>query len=223
MIKGILSFFSGWEGSEYDVKESGIKTHLENFAKTESFSPVYCRWADIYNGIMLKHNIQAPKLNIFVGTRYNLMQDTKNGGYYPFILISEKPTDLRMLIFQSIKEQQLFCLDMLRKDLNFDKYMANSITEGRMKMFRFKRDDDGYTGHPNIKARVSTYPENDFLDCLFGSIPFTAHKPEGTELHIHNFFLLSTIKEENYFNYDILQKPKWIVQYETKLNGEDYK
>ena len=220
MIKGILSFFNGWEGSEYDVKESGIKSHLENFSKTESFSPVYSRWADIHNGVMLEHNIVVPYINIFVGTKYNLMQDTKNGGYYPFALISEKSKDLRMLIFQSIKEQQLFCLDMLRTDLNFDKYMANSIKEGCMKMFRFKFDTDHYTGHPNVKARLSTYPENDFLDCLFGNIPFTAYKPKGTELHIHNHFLLSTISEENYYNYDILQKPKWIVDYEKKLNGE---
>lgn len=222
MIKGILSFFSGWEGSEYEVKASGIKTHLENFTKTESFSPVLCRWADIYNGVMLKHNIKAPKLNIFVATRYNLMQDTENGGYYPFILISEKPKDLRVLIFQSVNEQKLFCMDMLRDNLNFDKYMANSISEGRFKMFRFKLDDEHFTGHPNIKARLYTL-ENYFLDCMFGYIPFTAHKPDGTELHIHNHFLLSTIKEENAFNYDILQKPKWIEKYETKLNGEDYK
>ena len=221
MIKGILSFFNGWEGSEYEVKESGIKTHLENFAKTESFSPVYVGWADINNGVMLNHNIQAPKINIFVGTRYNLMQDTKNGGYYPFVLISEKPKDLRILIFQSVKEQQLFCLDMLRTDLNFDKYMANSIKEGRMKMFRFKLDEDHFTGHPNVKARLSTYPENPFLDCMFGDIPFTAHKPKGDELYIHNHFLLSPIKEENYFNYDILQKPEWILEYERKLNGEN--
>nr|DAV71880.1 MAG TPA: hypothetical protein [Caudoviricetes sp.] len=221
MIKGILSFFSGYEGSEYDVKESGIKTHLENFAKTESFTPVLSRWADIYNGVMLEHNIKAPKLNIFVGTRYNLMQDTKNGGYYPFILISEKPKDLRMLIFQSIKEQQLFCIDMLREELNFDKYMANSIKEGRMKMFRFKHDGDYYTAHPNIYLTQIYNIDNPFLEYLFGNIPFSAHKPEGTELHIHNYFLLSTIKEENYYNYDILQKPKWIVDYEKKLNGEN--
>ena len=118
MIKGILSFFNGWEGSEYEVKESGIKSHLENFAKTESFTPVLSRWADIYNGVMLEHNIKAPKLNMFVATNYNLMQDINNGGYYPFILISEKPKDLRILIFQSIKEQKLFCMDMLRNDLN---------------------------------------------------------------------------------------------------------
>lgn len=221
MIKGILSFFNGWEGSEYEVKESGIKSHLENFAKTESFSPVYIRWADIYNGVMLDHNIHSPKLNIFVGTQYNLMQDTKNGGYYPFILISEKPKDLRILIFQSVKEQRLFCVDMLRTDLNFDKYMANSITEGRMKMFRFKLDDTSYSGHPNVETHLSTYPENDFLDCLFGKIPFTAYKPKGTELHIHNHFLLTTISEENYYNYDILQKPEWILEYERKLNGEN--
>lgn len=220
MIKGILSFFEGWKGSEYNVKESGIRTHLENFSKTESFSPKLVRWADIYNGIMLKHKIKAPKMNIFVGTRYNLMQDTKNGGYYPFILISEKPKDLRVLIFQSIKEQHLFCLDMLRENLNFDKYMANSISEGRFKMFRFKLDDEHYTGHPNVKARLYTL-DNDFLNCMFGDIPFTANKPKGDELYIHNHFLLSPIKEENCFNYDILQKPEWILEYERKLNGEN--
>ena len=220
MIKGILSFFNGWEGSEYEITEDGLKEHAENFAKTETFSPVFSRWADICNGVMLEHNIQAPKLNIFVGTKYNLMKDTKNGGYYPFILISEKPTDLRILIFQSIKDQHLFCLDMLRKDLNFDKYMANSITEGRMKMFRFKLDGNYYTGNNNVKTRIY-YPENSFLNCLFGYIPFVAHKLKGTELYIHNYFLLSTIKEENYYNYDILQKPKWIVDYEKKLNGEN--
>lgn len=179
MIKGILSFFEGWEGSEYDVKESGIRTHIKNFAKTESFTPLLAKWADIYNGVMLSHNIIVPYVNIFVATRYNLMKDTKNGGYYPFILISEKPKDLRILIFQSVKEQQLFCLDMLRTDLNFDKYMANSMREGRMKMFRFKLDEDHFTGYPNVEARLSTYPENPFLDCMFGEIPFTAHKPKG--------------------------------------------
>jgi len=82
MIKGILSFFEGWEGSEYDVKESGIRTHIKNFAKTESFTPVLAKWADIYNGVMLSHNIIVPYVNIFVATRYNLMKDTKNGGDY---------------------------------------------------------------------------------------------------------------------------------------------
>ena len=221
MIKGILSFFSGWEGSEYDVKESGIRTHLENFAKTESFTPVLSRWTDINNGIMLEHNIQAPKLNIFVGTRYNLMQDTKNGGYYPFILFSEKPKDLRILIFQSVKEQHLFCLDMLRKDLNFDKYMANSIKEGRMKMFRFKLNGNYYTGYPNVDWTQIYHPENRFLEYMFGLTPFVSSRPNGTELYIHNYFLLSTIKEENHYNYYALQKPKWIVDYEKKLNGEN--
>lgn len=220
MIKGILSFFNGRESLEYEVTEDDIKTHLENFAKTETFSPMYARWADICNGVMLKHNIKAPKLNIFVGTRYNLMQDTKNRGYYPFVLISEKPTDLRILIFQSIEDQHLFCLDMLREDLNFDKYMANSITEGRLKMFRFKLNGNYYTGRPNVKTSLY-HPENSFLECLFGIIPFVANRPKGTELYIHNNFLLTTIKEENYYNYDILQKPKWIVDYEKKLNGEN--
>ena len=221
MIKGILSFVESYGGSEYDVKDIGLNTHFENFAKTESFTPVLAKWAHIDNGVMLDHNIVVPYINIFVGTTYNLMQDTENGGYYPFVLISEKPKDLRILIFQSITGQKLFCLDMLRKDLNFDKYMANSIKDGHLKMFRFKLDEDHYTGHPNIKARLSTYPENPFLECLFGNIPFTAHKPKGTELHIHNHFLLSPIQEENYYNSDILQKPKWILEYEKKLNGED--
>lgn len=221
MIKGILSFFNGWEGSEYEITEGGLKEHAENFAKTETFSPVFSRWADICNGVMLEHNIQAPKLNIFVGTKYNLMKDTKNGGYYPFILISEKPTDLRILVFQSIKDQHLFCLDVLRKDLNFDKYMANSIKDGRLKMFRFKLNCNYYTGHPNVAWTQIYHPENRFLEYMFGLTPFVSSRPNGTELYIHNYFLLSTIKEENYYNYDILQKPKWIVDYEKKLNGEN--
>ena len=149
------------------------------------------------------------------------MKDTKNGGYYPFILISEKPTDLRILVFQSIKDQHLFCLDVLRKDLNFDKYMANSIKEGRLKMFRFKLNGNYYTGHPNVAWTQIYHPENNFLEYMFGLTPFVSSRPNGTELYIHNYFLLSTIKEENYYNYDLLQKPRWIVDYEKKLNGEN--
>ena len=215
MIKGILSFFNNWE-----IKEDGLKKHANNFEKTETFIAVFSKWADICNGVMLKHNIKGPKVNIFVGTKYNLMEDTKNGGYYPFILISEKEMDLRILIFKDIKEQYLFCLDTLREQLNFDKYMANSIKEGRLKMFRFKLDGNYYTGYPNVKTKIY-HPENTFLDSLFGKTPLIGKGVRGTGLYVHNYFLLSTIKESNYFNYAILQKPTWVLKYEQKLNGEN--
>ena len=175
-------------------------------------------WADILNGAMLNHNQQSPYLNIFVSTDYNCFKgySLKIGGYYPFAIISERPNDLRVLIFSDAIELHKFCDAMMDPELCYDVYMGESISKGLFKVFRFKLDDTHFVC---ADLHTTIYVEgNDFLRCMFGEIPFVAYKPTADELFLVDYFTLSGMKEENYWNYEKRHMPDYIEDYKNRIN-----
>lgn len=217
MFKRIFNFFFRYEQG---LKKSAVRIHHENFIKETEFTNVLVRWADIYNGIMLKHNqkIPHPYLNIFVSTDYNCFRPytLKLRGYYPFAIISERPNDLRVLIFKDAAELQKFCIAMIDPGLCYDVYMGESISKGLFKVFRFKLDD-GYFVCKELHTML--YIEgNDFLRCMFGEISFVANKPYGDELFLVDYFSLSMMREENYWNYERRHIPDYIEDYKNRIN-----
>lgn len=217
MFKRLFNFFFRYEQG---LKKSAVRIHYENFRKETEFTNVLVKWADIYNGVMLKHNqkIPHPYLNIFVSTDYNCFNTytLKHGGYYPFAIISERPNDLRVLIFSDAIELHKFCDAMMDPELCYDVYMGESISKGLFKVFRFKLDDTHFVCK---ELHTSLYIEgNDFIRCMFGEIPFTAYKPTADELFLVDYFSLSGMKEENYWNYEQRHMPDYIEAYKNRIN-----
>ena len=101
-------------------------------------------------------------------------------------------------------------------ELCYDVYMGESISKGLFKVFRFKLDDTHFVCK---ELHTSLYIEgNDFLRCMFGEIPFTAYKPTADELFLVDYFSLSGMKEENYWNYEQRHMPDYIEAYKNRIN-----
>lgn len=215
MLNKLFNFFFRYEQG---LKKSAVRIHHKNFEKETEFIPMKARWADILNGVMLNHNQQSPYLNIFVSTDYNCFKgySLKIGGYYPFAIISERPNDLRMLIFRDATELHKFCDAMMDPELCFDTYMGESISKGLFKVFRFKRDSE-YLVCEDLHVIINTQ-NNKFIECMFGEIPFVAYKPTADELFLIDYFTLSGMKEENYFNYERRHMPDYIEDYKERIN-----
>ena len=136
MIENVMAFFE--KHDRVDVKKAESHILYEGFRKSYQFTPIIDNQSrNFLGGGFLTGFRYGPNISIYIPEPYDLLMGT-DGYLHPYIILSERPMDLRVLVFPSTDMLLRVICELLNTGLKYDEYMGNALVSRQFKMIRLK-------------------------------------------------------------------------------------
>lgn len=136
MINNIMAFFEGYDRG--DVNKEASRVLYEGFRNSYQFTPIIDNQSrNFLGGGFLTRFRYGPNISIYIPEPYDLLMGT-DGYLHPYIILSERPMDLRVLVFPSTDMLLRVICELLNTGLKYDEYMGNALVSRQFKMIRLK-------------------------------------------------------------------------------------
>ena len=136
VINNIMAFFDKYD--RLDVKKEESRILYEGFRNSYRFTPILDNQSrNFLGGGFLTGFRYGPNISIYIPEPYDLLMGT-DGYLHPYIILSERPMDLRVLVFSSTDGMLGVLSELCNTMLNYDKYMADALVSRQFKMIRLK-------------------------------------------------------------------------------------
>ena len=151
MIKNVDQLIGWFNEDKYTelAKAQALTKSLEIFKECTYFEPTRKDYSDVGSGGILYKLRHSPGVNVFIPEHMDTMigyhPATQYRIPYPFVIMSERNRDLRILIFANAVLLHNFLKDIRNNRTNFDLTVATYRSEGVMKSIRLvQRPDKRY-------------------------------------------------------------------------------
>lgn len=136
VINNIMAFFEKYDRADIRKEESNI-LH-EGFRNSYHFTPILDNQSrNFLGGGFLTGFRYGPNISIYIPEPYDLLVGT-DGYLHPYIILSERPMDLRMLVFPTTDMLLRVISELGNTMLKYDEYMGNALVSRQFKMIRLK-------------------------------------------------------------------------------------
>lgn len=136
MIENIMAFFEKHDRG--DVNKEASRVLYEGFRNSYQFTPIIDNQSrNFLGGGFLTGFRYGPNISIYIPEPYDLLMGT-DGYLHPYIILSERPMDLRVLVFPSTDMLLRVICELLNTGLKYDEYMGNALVSRQFKMIRLK-------------------------------------------------------------------------------------
>lgn len=136
MIENVMAFFE--KHDRVDVKKEASRVLYEGFRNSYHFTPIIDNQSrNFLGGGFLTGFRYGPNISIYIPEPYDLLIGT-DGYLHPYIILSERPMDLRVLVFPSTDMLLRVICELLNTGLKYDEYMGNALVSRQFKMIRLK-------------------------------------------------------------------------------------
>lgn len=140
VINNIMAFFEKYDGM--DVKKAESHILYEGFRKSYHFKPILDNQSrNFLGGGFLTGFRYGPNISIYIPEPYDLLVGT-DGYLHPYVILSERPRDLRVLVFPSTDMFLRVICELLNTSLKYDEYMAHSLQTHKFEMIRLKLESE---------------------------------------------------------------------------------
>lgn len=136
VINNIMAFFEKYDRG--DVNKEASRVLYEGFRNSYHFTPIIDNQSrNFLGGGFLTGFRYGPNISIYIPEPYDLLVGT-DGYLHPYIILSERPMDLRVLVFPSTDMLLRVICELLNTGLKYDEYMGNALVSRQFKMIRLK-------------------------------------------------------------------------------------
>ena len=136
VINNIMAFFEKYDRADIHKEESKI-LH-EGFRNSYHFTPILDNQSrNFLGGGFLTGFRYGPNISIYIPEPYDLVMGT-DGYLHPYIILSERPMDLRVLVFPTTNMLLRNNSELCNTGLKYDEYMGNALVSRQFKMIRLK-------------------------------------------------------------------------------------
>lgn len=136
MIENIMAFFE--KHDRVDIHKEESKILYNAFRKSYHYKPILENQSrNFLGGGFLTGFRYGPNVSIYIPEPYDLLEGTE-GYLHPYIILSERPMDLRVLVFPSTDMLLRVISELCNTGLKYDEYMADALVKYQFKMIRLK-------------------------------------------------------------------------------------
>ena len=136
MIENIMAFFDPYD--RVDVKKAESHILYEGFRKSYHYTPILDNASrNFLGGGFLTGFRYGPNISIYIPEPFDLFVGT-DGYLHPYVILSERPRDLRVLVFPSTGGMLGVLSELCNTMLEYDKYMGDALVSCQFKMIRLK-------------------------------------------------------------------------------------
>lgn len=136
MIENIMVFFE--KHDRVDIHKEESKILYNAFRKSYHYKPILENQSrNFIGGGFLTGFRYGPNVSIYIPEPYDLLEGTE-GYLHPYVILSERPMDLRVLVFPSTDMLLRVISELCNTGLKYDEYMADALVKYQFKMIRLK-------------------------------------------------------------------------------------
>lgn len=136
MIENIMAFFE--KHDRVNIRKEGCKILYDGFRNSYYFTPIIDNQSrNFLGGGFLTGFRYGPNVSIYIPEPYDLLMGT-DGYLHPYVILSERPMDLRVLVFPSTGGMLGVLSELCNTMLEYDKYMGDALVSCQFKMIRLK-------------------------------------------------------------------------------------
>lgn len=136
VINNIMAFFEKYD--RVDIRKEESKILYNAFRKSYHYKPILENQSrNFLGGGFLTGFRYGPNVSIYIPEPYDLLEGTE-GYLHPYIILSERPMDLRVLVFPSTDMLLRVISELCNTGLKYDEYMADALVSRQFKMIRLK-------------------------------------------------------------------------------------
>ena len=136
VINNIMAFFEKYDRVDIHKEESKILYNA--FRKSYHYKPILENQSrNFLGGGFLTGFRYGPNISIYIPEPYDLLMGT-DGYLHPYVILSERPMDLRVLVFSSNDMLLRVISELCNTGLKYDEYMADALVKYKFKMIRLK-------------------------------------------------------------------------------------
>lgn len=136
VINNIMAFFEKYD--RVDIRKEESKILYNAFRKSYNYKPILKnQYRNFLGGGFLTGFRYGPNVSIYIPEPYDLLEGTE-GYLHPYIILSERPMDLRVLVFPTTNMLLRVISELCNTGLRYDEYMADSLSKYQFKMIRLK-------------------------------------------------------------------------------------
>ena len=136
VINNIMAFFEGHDRG--DVNKEASRVLYDGFRNSYHFTPIIDNQSrNFLGGGFLTGFRYGPNVSIYIPEPYDLLMGT-DGYLHPYVILSERPMDLRVLVFPSTGGMLGVLSELCNTMLEYDKYMGDALVSCQFKMIRLK-------------------------------------------------------------------------------------
>ena len=140
MIENIMAFFDAYD--RVDVKKAESHILYEGFRNSYHYTPILDNASrNFLGGGFLTGFRYGPNISIYIPEPFDLFVGT-DGYLHPYVILSERPRDLRVLVFPSTDMLLRVICELLNTGLKYDEYMAHSLETHKFEMIRLKLESE---------------------------------------------------------------------------------
>jgi hypothetical protein len=136
VINNIMAFFEKYDRA--DINKEASKILYNAFRESYNYKPILDNQSrNFLGGGFLTGFRYSPNISIYIPEPYDLLEGTE-GYLHPYIILSERPMDLRVLVFPSTDMLVRVISELCNTMLKYDEYMGNALVSRQFKMIRLK-------------------------------------------------------------------------------------
>lgn len=136
MIENIMAFFE--KHDRIDIHKEESKILYNAFRKSYHYKQILENQSrNFLGGGFLTGFRYGPNVSIYIPEPYDLLEGTE-GYLHPYVILSERPMDLRVLVFPSTDMLLRVISELCNTGLKYDEYMADALVKYQFKMIRLK-------------------------------------------------------------------------------------
>lgn len=136
VINNVMAFFEKYD--RVDIRKEESKILYNAFRNSYNYKPILeNQYRNFLGGGFLTGFRYGPNVSIYIPEPYDLLEGTE-GYLHPYIILSERPMDLRVLVFPTTDMLLRVISELCNTGLRYDEYMADSLAKYQFKMIRLK-------------------------------------------------------------------------------------